>query len=306
MEQIIRTENLSRYFGQQLAVDKITLTLTRGEVMALLGTNGAGKTTTLRLLTGELAPSAGSVWINDIDLNLQPCKAKQRLGYLPDVPPLYGDLTVDEYLYFCARLHRVSKSAIRKRVSQVKQLCELQLVSTRLISKLSKGYQQRVGIAQAIVHSPTAIVLDEPTNGLDPNQILEMRELIVHLKNDASVLLSTHQLTEVEQICDRVHLLKDGTTVLCKDIDELKKANKIRMRFTGIAPSTEISRFPQVQDLLTVDDNTIDITAEDNLDVLKNSLLAQSQLNGWNVVEIYDVHETLEDIFVHQVLRSKH
>ena len=289
-----------------MAVDKITLTLTRGEVMALLGTNGAGKTTTLRLLTGELAPSAGSVWINDVDLNLQPCKAKRHLGYLPDVPPLYGDLTVDEFLHFCAHLHGVHKSAVRKRINQVKQLCELQLVSTRLISKLSKGYQQRVGIAQAIVHNPTAIVLDEPTNGLDPNQILEMRELIVHLKSDASVLLSTHQLTEVEQICDRVHLLKDGETVLCKDISELKKANKIRMRFAGTAPSTEISNFPQVQNLSAVNGTTIDITASGDLDVLKNSLLAQSQLNGWNVVEIYDVHETLEDIFVRQVLRRKH
>ena len=306
MEQVIRTENLSRYFGQRLAVDKITLTLTRGEVMALLGTNGAGKTTTLRLLTGELAPSAGSVWINDVDLNLHPCQAKQRLGYLPDVPPLYGDLTVDEYLYFCARLHGVIKSALRKRVSQVKQLCELQLVSTRLIGKLSKGYQQRVGIAQAIVHSPTAIVLDEPTNGLDPNQILEMRELIVHLKSDASVLLSTHQLTEVEQICDRMHLLKDGATMLCQDIDELRQANKIRMRFNGTAPSAEISGFQEVQDLVSVDANTVDITAAGDLDILKNSLLAQSQLNGWNLIEIYDLHETLEDIFVKQVLRNKH
>lgn len=306
MENIIRAEQLSRNFGQQLAVDRISLTLARGEVLALLGTNGAGKTTTLRLLTGELAPSAGIVWIDNIDLNLHPCKAKHFLGYLPDIPPLYDDFTVDEFLFYCARLRRINKQAARARIKQVKDLCELLSVSRRLIKKLSKGYQQRVGIAQAILHQPAAIILDEPTNGLDPGQVLEMRDLIYHLKNDAGVLLSTHQLNEVEQICDRVQLLKDGATIFCKHLDELKRTSKIRIRFTSQAPIDEIKNFQEVSSLLRMDPNTIEVNTTGDLDILKNSLLAQSQLNGWNLVEIYDVHETLEDIFVSQVLRTKH
>ena len=306
MEYIIQAEQLSRKFGQHLAVDNVTLTLARGEVMALLGTNGAGKTTTLRLLAGELVPTSGSVQINNIDLNLHPCRAKQLLGYLPDIPPLYGEFTVDEFLFYCASLHKIKKFPARARVRQVKDFCELQSVSRRLIQKLSKGYQQRVGIAQAILHQPAAVILDEPTNGLDPSQILEMRDLIQDLKSDAGVLLSTHQLNEVDQICDRVQLLKDGATVFCEQIEELKRANKIRLRFAGSVPSEEISNFQEVIDTAPVDAHTIDINASGDLDVLKNSLLAQSQLNSWNLVEVYDVHETLEDIFVAQVLRTKH
>ena len=305
MNNIIRADQLSYKFGSQIAVDGITLTLDRGEVMALLGTNGAGKTTTLRLLTGELIPSAGTVLIDSIDLNSHPIAAKRQLGYLPDVPPLYGDLTVDEYLRYCGQLRGINKSALRTCVTQVKNFCELTSVSSRLIKKLSKGYQQRVGIAQAIIHRPNAIILDEPTNGLDPSQILEMRDLIAHLKKDAGVLLSTHQLAEVEQICDRVQLLKNGNTVLEKNIDQLKQVHRIRLRFTGAIPQQEIQAYDEVHTLSTIDDHTLEIDTRDDLDVLKNSLLAQSQLNGWNLVEIYDVQETLEDIFVKQILRDK-
>lgn len=306
MENIIQAEQLSRKFGQHLAVDKLTLTLARGEVLALLGTNGAGKTTTLRLLTGELVPTSGSVLVNNIDLNLQPCKAKHMLGYLPDIPPLYGDFTVDEFLHYCASLRNIKKYPARVRIKQVKEFCELQSVSRRLIHKLSKGYQQRVGIAHAILHRPTAVILDEPTNGLDPSQILEMRDLIRSLKDEAGVLLSTHQLNEVDQICDRVQLLKDGASVFCEKIGELKRVNKIRMRFAGEIPIDDIKSFAEIIDAAPVDTNSIDISASGDLDVLKNSLLAQSQLNNWNLVEVFDIHDTLEDLFITQVLRTKH
>ena len=306
MENIIQVEQLSRKFGRNLAVDNITLTLARGEVLALLGTNGAGKTTTLRLITGELVPNTGSILINNVDLNLQPCKAKQYLGYLPDTPPLYGDFTVDEFLHYCASLRKLKKSSSNSRIRQVKDFCELQAVSRRLIHKLSKGYQQRVGIAQAILHQPAAIILDEPTTGLDPSQILEMRDLIRSLKDDAGVLLSTHQLNEVEQVCDRVQLLKEGATILSKNIDELKRANKIRMRFETTAPVNELKKFQQIVEIEQVNENTIDINASGDLDVLKNNLLAQSQSEHWGLLEIHDVRETLEDIFVTQVLHTKH
>jgi len=164
MQPIIQANNVSHHYGRQASVINLSLTLQHGEVMALLGTNGAGKTTTLRLLTGDLVPDTGTISINNIDLNLHPIKAKQQLGYLPDNAPLYEDLTVDEYLLYCAKIHGLKGNHARERLSKVKQFCELQSVSRRIIKKLSKGYQQRIGIAQAIIHQPKAIILDEPTN----------------------------------------------------------------------------------------------------------------------------------------------
>ena len=304
MEKLIHADSLSRYFGQQLAVNKITLNVARGEVMALLGTNGAGKTTTLKLLTGELMPSEGTVTINSIDLNLHPCRAKHFLGYLPDLPPLYGEFTVDEFLEFCARLRGLDRLVTQKRLKQVKEFCELQSTGKKLIKRLSKGFQQRVGIAQAIIHKPIAIILDEPTNGLDPSQVREMRDLIANLKKDAAILLSTHQLNDVEHICDTVLLLREGKAVFCRPVDELRQANRIRMRFGNQPPVSELNEFSEIDSVQSVDVHTIDILASGDLDVLKNSLLAQSQMAGWNLMEIYDIQNNLEDIFVNQIFRA--
>lgn len=306
MEPIIQASNVSHHYGRQQSVTELSLSLQHGEVMALLGTNGAGKTTTLRLLTGELAPDIGSISINNVDLNLQPLKAKQQLGYLPDSAPLYEDLSVDEYLTYCARIHGLSRNDSRARLQKVKQFCELQAVGQRLIKRLSKGYQQRIGIAQAIIHEPKAIILDEPTNGLDPTQIQEMRDLMLHLRNDAAILLSTHQLNEVEQVCDRVLMLKQGRTVFCENIDELQQANKIRMRFLCSIPSEELSKHEAIDKVVDLSPTIVEVSSSEKLDALKSSLLAQAQKNDWGLVEIYDVQETLEDIFVSEVLRSSH
>lgn len=304
MQAIIEAHNVSHHYGRQASVTNLSLALQHGEVMALLGTNGAGKTTTLRLLTGDLVPDEGVISINNVDLNLHPVKAKQQLGYLPDSAPLYEDLTVDEYLFYCAKIHGLSGSHVRERLQKVKQFCELKSVSHRLIKKLSKGYQQRIGIAQAIIHEPKAIILDEPTNGLDPTQIQEMRDLIIHLRNDAAVLLSTHQLNEVEQICDRVLMLKQGNTVFCEDIDQLQQSNKIRMRFLCDAPMDELNKLSSIESIKSISTRTIEIKSTEKLDNLKSSLLAQAQSNDWGLVEIYDVQNTLEDIFVSEVLRG--
>jgi ABC-2 type transport system ATP-binding protein len=179
-------------------------------------------------------------------------------------------------------------------------------VGTRLIKKLSKGYQQRIGIAQAIIHQPEAIILDEPTNGLDPAQMHEMRDLIVHLRNDAAVLLSTHQLNDVEQVCDRVHMLKQGRTVFCKKIDDLQQTTSIRMRFTSSPPIQDLSNNQQIDKLLTISPTVVEVITKDNLDALKISLLEQAHSNHWGLIEIYDTRETLEDIFVSEVLRGTH
>ena len=304
MDPIIQATNVSHHYGRQGSVSQLSLSLYHGEVMALLGTNGAGKSTTLRLLTGELAPDNGQIIINGIDLNRDPIKAKQQLGYLPDFAPLYEDLSVDEYLSYCAKIHGLTHNHTKQRLQQVKNFCELQSVGRRLIKKLSKGYQQRIGIAQAIIHQPKAIILDEPTNGLDPTQIQEMRDLIIHLRNDAAVLLSTHQLNEVEQVCDRVLMLKQGRSVFCKNIDQLQQSNKIRARFLCNIPTDEINNLPNIDKVIRADDNTAEIFTHENLDNVKSTLLANAQRNDWGLVEIYDVQETLEDIFVSEVLRG--
>jgi ABC-2 type transport system ATP-binding protein len=219
----ILARGLCRYFGSRVAVHDINLELRHGEVLGFLGPNGAGKTTIMRMLTGNLAPSAGTVHICGIDLLRKPREAKARIGYLPEIPPLYRELTVNEYLRFAAKLHRVDNRSIQAALAKVTQRCGLSSAGERLIGALSKGYQQRVGIAQAIIHNPDVIILDEPTAGLDPNQMREVRTLIRELGAERSVILSTHTLPEVESVCDRVQIIHEGRTVLDDSIDRLKQ-----------------------------------------------------------------------------------
>lgn len=232
----IFARGLSRYFGNRVAVREINLELKHGEILGFLGPNGAGKTTTMRMLTGNLAPSAGSVEICGIDLLDKPRDAKARIGYLPEIPPLYRELTVNEYLQLAARLHRVNNAKIRFALDSVIQRCGLNDTGKRLIGSLSKGYQQRVGIAQAIIHDPDVIILDEPTVGLDPNQIREIRTLIRELGTERSVILSTHLLPEVESVCDRVQIMHKGSTVFSDSVIGLKQKGisleEIFMQFT--------------------------------------------------------------------------
>jgi ABC-2 type transport system ATP-binding protein len=183
-DSLIRVEHLYRYYGPLCAVDDISFEVRRGEVLGFLGPNGAGKSTTMQIISGNLAPSAGRVLVNGVDILDQPRRAKAELGYLPDQPPLYREMTVDEYLWHCARIRRIPRGDIRAAIERVKERCGLGAVGKRVIANLSKGYQQRVGIAQAIVHTPAVVILDEPTVGLDPIQIREIRSLIRDLGSD--------------------------------------------------------------------------------------------------------------------------
>jgi ABC-2 type transport system ATP-binding protein len=221
MTLLVEVKRLCRYYAQHCAVNNVSFSLKQGQILGFLGANGAGKTTTMQMLCGNLAPSSGEIFINGIDLLAQPVAAKQFIGYLPDQPPLYKDLTVSEFLRYCAQLHRVPKEQLNHAVDSALQRCGLTEVAKRLIANLSKGYQQRVGIAQAIVANPPLIVLDEPTVGLDPIQIKEIRCLIKDLAAEHGVILSTHILSEVQEICSDVQIIHQGRLVLNKSLAEL-------------------------------------------------------------------------------------
>ncbi len=219
----ISAHNLSRNFGAHTAVREINLKLKRGEVLGFLGPNGAGKTTTMRMLTGNLAPSSGSVEICGVDLLDNPRDAKTHIGYLPETPPLYQELTVNEYLRFAAKLHRVSAINLLSVLDEVKLHCGLKDVGKYLIGSLSKGYRQRVGIAQAIIHNPDVVILDEPTVGLDPNQVREILSLIRELGAKHSVILSTHILPVVESVCNQIQIMHQGQLVFNDTLSGLKQ-----------------------------------------------------------------------------------
>lgn len=245
MDFLIQASRLTRKYGPHLAVDGLDVELGRGDILGFLGPNGAGKSTSMRMLTGNLAPHQGQVLINGIDLQKDPLKAKKYLGYLPETPPLYRDLRVDEYLLYAARLHGVAKKACALALERAKQRCGLSQVGQRLIGNLSKGYQQRVGIAQAIIHEPLVVVLDEPTVGLDPNQIREIRSLIRELGQSHSVILSTHILPEVQSLCNRVQIINQGRTLYMAELGT-KTDETTRLEVS-------LERPPELEALLALD-----------------------------------------------------
>lgn len=244
---------LTRLYGGREAVSNVTFNLVKGEVLGFLGPNGAGKSTTMKMLTGNLAPSAGSVKICGIDMIESPKEAKALIGYLPEIRPLYKELTVDEYLTIAARLHRVSSGNIKKAVEVAKERCGLGHMSKRLIENLSNGYQQRVGIAQAIIHSPMVVILDEPTVGLDPIQIRDIRALIREIGNEHSVILSTHILPEVEMVCGHVQIIDKGKLVFNGGIEVLKKHRQGNKLLLGFANTPAVATLQSVAGITEVE-----------------------------------------------------
>lgn len=220
---LVQVEKLYRYYGPQCAVRDLSFSLNKGDILGFLGPNGAGKSTTMQILAGNLAPSAGRVLINGIDLLDEPKAAKRHIGYLPEQPPLHPELTVDEYLDYCARLHRLPRGEVPAAREHAKARCGLPDAGRRLIGNLSMGYRQRVGIAQAIIHAPAVVILDEPTVGLDPIQIREIRALIAELGREHTVILSTHILPEVQAICSRVQIIHQGRLVFADSIADLER-----------------------------------------------------------------------------------
>lgn len=297
---LIEAQGLTRRYGRQNAVQNLSLTLRKGEVLGLLGPNGAGKSTTMKMLTGTLKPTAGTVAIKGVSMADDPKAAKQALGYLPEQPPVYGELTVDEFLDFAAGLHGLRGAGRKDAVQSAKQDCGLQEVSRRLISNLSKGYQQRVGLAQAIIHRPPVIILDEPTVGLDPIQIREIRSLIADLGRNHSVILSSHILPEIQAVCSRVMIIARGLSVYDEPLTATENA-----RFDTV----EIGlRQPPTLDALRGIDGVASVTAlpggtrfmaqvQAGQDP-REALATAAAQGGWGLFELRAVTRTLEDIFV--------
>jgi ABC-2 type transport system ATP-binding protein len=298
-ELTVAARELSRSFGGNMAVRGVDIDLRRGEVLGLLGPNGAGKTTTMQMLTGNLAPSTGSVSICGVDLLDRPAAAKARIGYLPEVPPLYKELTVDEYLQFAARIHRVPHKQAKEAVTRAKRRCGVDVAGDKLIGALSKGYQQRLGIAQAIVHEPDVVILDEPTVGLDPIQIREIRALIRELRDRHSVILSTHILPEVEAVCDRVNILHRGAIVYSDTIEALSRfrgGQALQVGFRNAPAMETIKAIPGVADAQSVD-GFVRVLPQDGQDPIDAIVHAAVERN-WGLRYLAPEAASLEDVFV--------
>ncbi len=307
-QPLVQLEQVSRYYGLTLAVDAMEFEIGRGEVVGFLGPNGAGKSTTMQMIAGTLAPSRGRILIDGIDILDQPKQAKARLGYLPEQPPLYRELTVDEYLRFCARLNRIPRPERAAAVARAKRRCGLEQVARRLIGNLSKGYQQRVGIAQAIIHNPSVVILDEPTVGLDPIQIREIRALIRELGDDHSVILSTHILPEVQATCDRVLIINRGRLVYSDSIAGLEqnmRGGRLVLGLRRPPPLAELEAVPGVQRVETIDAQHLRVhyaVADDPAETLARRAVEQD----WGLFELSPQRLSLEEVFVELTCREDH
>ncbi len=296
MSSLISVNNLTRHYGDFCAVNNVSFELAAGDILGFLGPNGAGKSSTMQMLSGNLAPTFGEININGIDLLENPKAAKACLGYLPENPPLYREMTVTEYLQFCARLHLVSKSQLNGACDFAIERCGLGDVRQRLIRNLSKGYQQRVGIAQAILHSPPVIILDEPTVGLDPIQILEIRQLIKTLGETHGIILCTHILPEVQAVCSRVQIIDQGSLVYSAGIDELMNRQSTQYEI-ALASSIDIETLVShdaFSAIVQLDEHNFIVDSELSAEQLSEYIVQQQ----WGLTRFAPRQTSLEQIFI--------
>lgn len=294
---LIDAQHLHRYYADTHAVNDVCIELHQGDILGLLGPNGAGKTSCMQMLCGSLAPSSGQITIKQFDLLEQPTQAKRHIGYLPDKPPLYPELTVDEYLDYVARLRKVSKTSITTQRNKSKQQCGLSQHGKRLIGHLSKGYQQRLGIAQAIIHQPDIIILDEPTVGLDPIQIREIRELIGELGAQHGIILSTHILPEVQAVCNRVQMIHQGRSLFNKSMQQLRQSNRVLLQLEQSVEIAALQKIPGVDSAQALNQQQYLLEGEH----LRTSLAEISRYcveQNWDLLQIQLQENDLEQIFI--------
>ena len=299
---MIRVENLTKYYGKRLAVDNISFNVDKGEIVGFLGPNAAGKTTTMRIITGFLAPTQGNAWVADYDLLNHSLEARQRIGYLPEAIPLYTDMTVRSYLDFIARLRRMDSNRINKRMADVIEICHLEEYYNVIIGKLSKGFRQRVGVAQAIIHEPEVLILDEPTIGIDPIQVSMTRQLIRELGKDHTILLSTHILPEVSIICERVIIIHEGRIVAEDNIENLSSmmSGSRRFRLEVSGPPEEIYKhLRQIKGISRIrqEDPYYIIECDTGQDP-RRQIMDTIVKGGWTLLSMEAIGLSLEDIFL--------
>jgi ABC-2 type transport system ATP-binding protein len=307
---MIEVENLTRYYGSRRAINNLSFQIEKGEVVGFLGPNGAGKSTTMNIISCILPASNGTVKINGFDTFEQSLEIRKIIGYLPETPPLYPDMTVAKYLYFAAGVRGVAAKKIPAAVERVIDKCALKDVGHRIIGRLSKGYQQRVGLAQAMVHDPEILILDEPTVGLDPIQIIEIRKLIQELAAEHTIILSSHILPEITQICKRVIIINEGEIAAVDSLGgltaSLRKSERLSLTVRN-SEDTIIEKLNNMDQVLSVSSEEanqffIECALRSNLqdDIAKLALE-----NHWGIIELKPVSMTLEDIFLKLTLEEK-
>ena len=296
---IVEVKHLSHRYSVDWAIRDINFSVEKKGILGLLASNGAGKSTTMNIICGVLNQTEGDVFINGIDLRKNPVEAKKHIGFLPQKPPLHPDLTVDEYLVHCAVLRRMPSNEIRKAVDYAKERCAIGHFSNRLIKNLSGGYQQRVGIAQAIVHNPEFVVMDEPTNGLDPNQILEIRSLIKEIATDHAVLLSTHILSEVQATCKEIRMIEHGNMVFSGTMEEFDNyvvPNSLNVTLGNPPAMEELAKLPNVLNIEQTGPGMYRIRFKGD-DTITEEIVAASVQGGWRLREITMERCSLDVIF---------
>ncbi|MFW6371170.1 MAG: ATP-binding cassette domain-containing protein [Bacteroidota bacterium] len=301
----IVVKNVTKKYGVQKAVDDISITVKTGEVLGFLGPNGAGKTTTMKAITCYLAPDEGDVLVGGNSFREDPDAIKQVIGYLPETNPLYQDMPVIDYLHFVAELHGISSRKIPERILEMVRICGLEGEKHKKIAELSKGYRQRVGLAQALIHDPQVLVLDEPTSGLDPNQIVEIRELIKRIGREKTVILSSHILAEVEATCDRIMIINKGRIVADGTAESLRKRAQgkeiLRVRIEEGERDTVFQELQKLDTIEVVDfikdkENMYEVQSKGGLSSRKN-IFTLCASKKWFLTEMTPVETKLEDIF---------
>jgi ABC-2 type transport system ATP-binding protein len=304
---VIEVQHLTKRYGRVTAVDDISFRVERGEILGFLGPNGAGKTTTMRILTGYMPATEGKAVVAGFDVFEQPIEAKRRTGYLPETPPLYPDMSVVEYLEFVAKIKGVPSSARRGRVKDVMERTRIEDVAHRLTAKLSKGYRQRVGLSQALIHNPDVLILDEPTAGLDPKQIIETRQLIKQLAGDHTIILSTHILPEVSQTCQRVVIINKGHVVAIDTPDNLtarlrgSETMYVQVDAGAADAAAALGRVPGVTRVAESDRRGTavgyEVDSEKGRDV-RRDLARTVVTSGWGLLEMRPLRVSLEEVFL--------
>lgn len=308
MENIIlKIEHLSHRYVTQWAIRDINLEFPSKGIFGILGSNGAGKSTLMNIICGVIKPTEGKVWIDGQDILKNPIEAKRHIGFLPQKPPLYGDLTVEEYLHHAADIRYISKKDIPNVIDEVLELCAISHFRKRLIKNLSGGYQQRVGIAQAIIHKPAIVVLDEPTNGLDPNQIIEIRRLIQKIAEERIVLLSTHVLREVHAMCDQIIMVERGELVFVgtsNEFDNYLVPESLFLAFASDVPIEEIRRLGGVLQVEQLAKGKFRVNFSDSREVMEQ-VVEQSAGKRWHLFEMHLEQNSLNDVFAELSKKNK-